>query len=742
MADAAPAGALDLEACDAEPIRVPGAIQPHGALLVADRTSGRAVQASANFADLTGAAWTGDPQPLDVLCPEIAALAREVPAEPPDGALRTVSVNGRAFHVTAHGHGPLTLMELEPVIPGAPTSFEGLYPEVRSLLRRLEAAADMRELCAVAARHVRRITGFDRVLIYAFDPDWNGEVLAEDGSGALPSYLGLHFPASDIPAQARELYLANRLRLIPDARYAPVPLSPPLNPMDGAPLDLSFVGLRSVSPVHLEYMRNMGTPASMSVSVLVEDRLWGLISCHHAEPRLPPPPVRIACDLIGQVLGLQLGARAHVEAAEARNRLKSQMTDLLAGMTRSPTFAEGLSANAEPWIRLCGAEGAALVSPTSVIMAGRTPSREEVEDIVAWLNSQPRQDVIAVDSLPAAMPGAERFRTEAAGLLAVSISELHPSYILWFRPELEQTVLWGGEPHKRVEPGSDRLHPRKSFERWKEVVRGRSRPWRTAEIETAREFRNAVLNIVLRSAEERAQLAEELQRSNKELEAFSYSVSHDLRAPFRHIVGYSELLQERAPDLDATSRHYLENIIDAALSAGRLVDDLLAFSQLGRVTLQKSRVDMDKLMAEVLKSLELDLKDRQIEWRIGKLAPAYGDGSLLRQVLFNLVSNAVKYSRDRRPAVIEVFAESNEREAVYAVRDNGVGFDMRYVDKLFGVFQRLHRVEEFEGAGIGLALSRRIVDRHGGRIWAEGRLGEGATFRFALPHLGRERSVG
>ena len=232
-------------------------------------------------------------------------------------------------------------------------------------------------------------------------------------------------------------------------------------------------------------------------------------------------------------------------------------------------------------------------------------------------------------------------------------------------------------------------------------------------------------------------MSDELQRSNKELEAFSYSVSHDLRAPFRHIVGYAELLEEREADMSSTSRHYLNSIRDSALSAGRLVDDLLAFSRLGRSSLSRARVDTAKLFEEVRRSLEPEWRGREVEWRVSPLPTAYGDPSMLRQVLLNLVDNALKYSRGRTPAVITVAGETLADQVVITVSDNGVGFDMAYVDKLFGVFQRLHRTEDFEGTGIGLALARRIVERHDGRIWAEGELGRGATLRFALPRRSR-----
>ncbi|HEY1411580.1 MAG TPA: ATP-binding protein, partial [Rhodopila sp.] len=419
--------------------------------------------------------------------------------------------------------------------------------------------------------------------------------------------------------------------------------------------------------------------------------------------------------------------------AEAGRRvaLKRIETSLLVSLARADTFQAGLADQAEAWLALTDATGAAVVLDGEVHLAGVTPPLARVNELAAWLHAGPNRPVFATDLLEAEWPAAERFAGEASGLLAVSISQLHASSIMWFRPEQVHTVTWAGDPRKPTEPST--LNPRTSFERWKELVRHKSAPWGGTEIEAATEFRNAIIDFVLRRAEERAEMTEKLQTSNKELEAFSYSVSHDLRAPFRHIVGYAELLRDREPGLDQTSRRFLDTIRDAALSAGRLVDDLLAFSQLSRTSVTMGRIDMDKLAGEARMMAMRGVRDREIDWHIGKLPEGWGDATMVRQAVLNLLSNAVKYTGRRERAEIHIEGSENDAETVYVIRDNGIGFDMTYVGKLFGVFQRLHRVEDFEGTGIGLALTKRVIDRHGGWIKAEAVENQGATFTFALP---------
>jgi light-regulated signal transduction histidine kinase (bacteriophytochrome) len=740
--------------CEREPIHIPGSIQPHGVLLALRRPDLAVVHASVNgeaaFGQKAGALIG---QRLEAVSQrlhrELADDLSRLDENAQPHYLRTLALatpeGSRIFDTVAHLSSGLLILEMEEVSESTSASMDALYPSMRGFVEALRNAETIEDLCATAATNIRRITGFDRVLVYQFDPQWNGTVVAEDRNDVLPSYLDLRFPASDIPAQARELYRRNRLRIIPDAGYRPVPIVPTLDPKTGLPLDLSQSILRSVSPVHVEYMHNMGTLASMSISILRDGHLWGLISCHSRNPQRVPLQVRNACDFLTEIFSMQLAARENAIRAEYQMRLGAVQARLLAHMAEEERFIDGLVTHPSDLMHLSGAAGVAVISGDHSWLAGVTPSEAQIRDLFEWLSVHHREDVFATDSLRETFPASDAYADVASGLLAISISKMHASYVLWFRPEVVQTVRWGGDPQKpmeRTEDGPGRLHPRKSFETWKETVRGHSVPWQEAEIEAAKELRNAVVGIVLRRAEELAALNDELRRSNKELEAFSYSVSHDLRAPFRHIVGYSELLKKHEGErLGDRSRRYIDTIIESALTAGTLVDNLLSFSQMGRTALKLRRVDMTALAKEVRQRADLDAEGRSITWRIHDLAPVTADPIMMRLVFENLFSNAIKYTRGRDQAVIDVGWRLDDNENVYWVRDNGIGFDMAYVGKLFGVFQRLHRIEEFEGTGIGLANVRRIVERHGGRTWAEGAIDQGATIFFTLPAMEPERNV-
>ncbi|MYM81272.1 GAF domain-containing protein [Duganella sp. FT50W] len=734
--------AIDINSCDSEPIRTPGALQPHGFLLaLAPGAALEVVQTSDNLVRWTGVA----PQqalgrPLAQVIGAAAAgtlaplLARGELRERP-AYLATLGCDGEAFDVLAHAWDGLVLLEFEPAHGSYGADLQHLYPLVGDFLNQINEADTIEAMCALAVNEIRALTGFGRVLAYCFDQDeGHGNVLAESLADGYDSYLGQRFPASDIPRQARELYLANRVRLIHDANYTPSRLTPPDNPLTGKINDLSFCALRSVSPVHLQYMRNMGTQASMSVSLVVKGKLWGLISCHHAEPRMLSFHQRTVCEHLGQILALHIKNRRDADELQFRLEVRRSMVRILGGLTQGADFIENLRSVLPELLHFARAGGVAIVIDDRLIAFGDTPSDEQIRALAGWLGAHVHSEVFHSAHLSTAYAPAEDFVACASGLLAMQISRIHQHYLLWFRPEHVYHIDWAGRPDGK-ELRAGQLTPRTSFQLWRETIHGTSVPWRDGEVELAVEFRAALVGIALERAEQMADLAEELGRANKELEAFSYSVSHDLRAPLRHIVGFSDLLMETAgSDNPERRQRFLANIKDAARLAGKLVDDLLSFSQMGRAALRPIRVRMDDLVRGCIDRLAPDLPPHRIDWQVAPLPEVTADPAFLQLALYNLLSNAVKFTARSTPAVIRISSEQLPGETAFHVADNGVGFNMEYAHKLFGVFQRLHRMEDFQGTGIGLANVRRIVERHGGRVWATSVPGEGATFSFALPN--------
>jgi light-regulated signal transduction histidine kinase (bacteriophytochrome) len=753
------ATSADIATCESEPIRIPGAVQPHGFLLSIDRSQlataaaeARVLQVSDNLAAFTGIApsdavgqtlRTVIGGAADLLAP---LLRRDQPRDRP-GFLATLTlgagadrrhdgVAGRAqFDVLAHESEGLLVLEFEPSAGSLEASLHHLYPLVGDFLNKINDADSVVDMSQLAVNEIAALTGFGRVMVYSFDKDGHGTVLAECLQDGYEGYIGQRFPASDIPRQARELYLLNRIRLIQDADYTPAALLPQNNPLTGQPTDLSLAALRSVSPVHLQYMRNMGTLASMSVSLVVDGKLWGLLSCHHDTPRRLSYHQRTVCEQLGQILALRIRNRADADELQFRLDVRRVMVGLLGGLTQGADFIENLRSVMPELLRFARAGGVAVVLDDRLISVGHTPDDNQIRELASWLTLHSHEDLFHSAHLSAIYPPAAAYTDSASGLLAMPISRIHQHYLLWFRPEVVYTIDWAGRPPNKQSGDRAALTPRTSFDIWHEAVHGTCVPWHDAELELALEFRTTLLGIALERAEQMADLAEELGRANKELEAFSYSVSHDLRAPLRHIVGFSDLLMETAGNDNPERRlRFLSNIKSAARLAGKLVDDLLSFSQMGRAALRPVRIRMGELVNGCIERLGPESLSRRIEWKVDPLPDVIADPAFLQLALYNLLSNAVKFTAQSDPAVIRITSEQLSEEVVFHIADNGVGFNMDYVHKLFGVFQRLHRIEDFNGTGIGLANVRRIVERHGGRVWAYSAPGEGAIFSFSIPN--------
>lgn len=592
------------------------------------------------------------------------------------GTLQTP--HGHALDAVVHRHKGTLILELEPAVHAADGAFASMYPLVRTFVASLQAVNTVDALTDVAAREVRRLTDFGRVTIYRIDRDGSLQALAEARDAAYDTLAGTHLRGAGMTPELRSLYSHNPLRLVADVDDTPVGLVPPLHPSTGRATDLAYAALRAASEAQRETMRGMGARASLTLALTVRGDLWGLIVCHHA---------------------------TH----------------------------EGLLEHPADLLGFASASGAAIVRQGECVRIGAAPDEASILRLTEWLAKERPGEVFHTDRLASTYPDGAALLPQASGVLAVQVSQLHRHYVLWFRPETPRTVRWAGDaPDADVD--HDSRHMLGRTRHWQEHIAQTSRPWRSSEVETAAEFRYAVLNIVLRRAEEAAELTSELRRANHELEAFSYSVSHDLRAPLRHIAGYAELLDEmEGQHVSERGRHFLQTISESSRFAGKLVDDLLTFSQMGRGALHLTDVDLAQLVRGVVRDLTVDQGRRHIEWNIAALPVVRADPAFLQLAMRNLLSNAVKYTRDRDPARIHIDAEQTDAETIVRIADNGVGFSMEYVAKLFGVFQRLHRMDEFEGTGIGLANVRRIIDRHGGRTWAEGELDRGATFYFALP---------
>lgn len=513
---------VTLTNCDREPIHIPGAILPHGAMLVLDPVSLVVLQAAGDTAGLLGVpveALLGKPVSA-VLAPaqveRICMFGDDTDLVKPRHLLDPV-LRVRAdcpIDASIHRSGGALVIEFEAADSNDRFVADPLAA-VQMMVEGFGSSNSLYSLCQMATDRVRNVAKYDRVMIYRFMADGSGWVIAESREPHLAPFLDLHYPAADIPQQARALYLKSWLRLITQVDYTPAPLVPTLNPLTGTPLDMSHAILRDVSPIHRQYLRNMGIDASMSISIIVEGKLWGLIACHHYQPRKLPRHLRAVCELFGSMFSLQLEAREKSEQFEARLASRKVLQKLMLNLAGVEDYALGLtqqSPNLLDYIHGGDVEldgirrGGVAVRVNGVItFLGVTPNHTQITALTEWLTHRMAESegVYATDRLGEVWAPAKNYANVASGLLVISVSRDPSDFILWFRPELVETALWAGDPAKPITTGldGDRLSPRKSFEVWKHTVRERALSWTTAETDAAFDLRVSLLQVVLRRIE-------------------------------------------------------------------------------------------------------------------------------------------------------------------------------------------------------------------------------------------------
>jgi len=751
-------GEADLTTCDREPIHIPGSIQPHGVLLVVDRR------------ELAVEQVAGDTRSLIAIEPERAIgmpLATILDAEAMGFVIERLGVSTafvapimrlevrsrggpRPLDLTIHAMDRTAIVELEPAQRTLTSSGDPIA-QLKTLLSAVQLTATVGECCAAAAVAMRAATGFDRAMVYRFLPDGSGVVAAEDAAAGLESFLGLHYPASDIPKQARELYRRNWLRAIPDIDYAPAPLQPPTNRRTRQPIDMSHCDLRSVSPIHLEYLRNMGVCASLSASIVCQDQLWGMLVLHHYSPRHAPADLRVACETFAQILSLHIEAKEQAEASVVRLDTRRVREELVANLNAAGDVGTVLAA----WdlLHYIGATGAVVYLEENLHLVGETPAASDVVSIVQWLNGI-NKPLFATDQLSSEYPPAANFAATASGMLSVGLSRVPRDYVLWFRPEIGRTVRWAGDPSKptKVDRHGARLTPRGSFAEWLEVSRMRSASWSEMDLEAAEALRVVLLESVLKSVD--------LARREREIAA-NRAMTEELE---RRVAERTEQLRALAADLEAVEERERRQIardlhddFGQTLAAARIRLTSLCNDKRADVRARANEVGVlidransairslaAQLAPDVLHELglsaALEWLGEEIERTFGLKVELIDDGrpkplapevrSILYRAVRELLINVAKHA-ETDSASVE--CECREQLIVVCVSDGGVGYDST------AAVQGSHR-------GLGLISVRERLSLIGGTVEMRSVPGGGTVARLTAPlsandSLNSERGV-
>jgi chemotaxis family two-component system sensor kinase Cph1 len=661
----------DLTSCDREPIHSPGSIQPHGVMLIVDREALRVRHAAGDVEGrLEIDIWEGEELKSLIGAPlsaRIASLRESGTAIGGVGQFRARS--GEVLDVSAHHCGSYLIVELEAASSEAlPASL--LLDDLARAASGFERAPTLTALCKRAVAEFRELTGYDRVMVYRFRDDDAGEVLAEAKAPDIASLLNHRFPASDIPRQARALYLRNTIRVIPDASYEPVPLRPSWT---GPPLDMSASSLRSVSPIHLRYLANMGVRASASISIVKDGSLWGLIACHHRMPGAITYDVRAACRSLVGSLARQIKGREEAEGYRQRIRLRNLEDELMDELSREDGLDQALSGHLGRLERLIDSDGVAVLRDGMLSVSGRCPPEDDIRALAAWIPALPGETAFATEHLSGLYPPGLDFTATGSGLLAVKMASKPAWLVLWFRAEQLETVEWAGNPHKSKERSAeDVLTPRASFDAWRETVSGRSRRWSLPEEEAATRFRADILELQRdrNTREMNRQLLKVVQDKDVLLQQKEFlitEVNHRVQNSLQIVSSFLSLQARSSgdPELSAALEEARRRLRAVALVHRRLYrGDQLQVVDASKY-IEELCADIFAFMGEDwAPHLSLDLSPAMLSTDVAVT---------LGLVLTELLINVNKYAYGGSPGPIDIVLVEDRARLRMIIADKGVG---------------------------------------------------------------------
>ncbi len=478
----------------------------------------------------------------------------------------------------------------------------------------------------------------------------------------------------------------------------------------------------------------MGVHSSFSISLLYKGDLWGLIACHNYSPRFIDYKARESSKLIGQILSSALEFRQEEANKHLQDRFNANVDALSKLMLKYTSIEEALCGQQVSIADAVDASGAVLVYEDSIAKLGTTPNDEQLQHLLAWIRTNVTETFYYTNELSDVYPEAAAFKHTASGIMVLTLSHDLSEYIIWFKPEHIQTIKWAGNPDKPVEVSADgalKISPRKSFEAWSQQVSGKSQPWVDEEIKSAMRLKAEVSYAINQKAGAIRMLNERLKQAYEELDTFSYTISHDLKNPLSTIKGYAQILA-RDSSLQPRVQETLNRISNRVDKMNTMINEVLDYSRIGRQDIAPVDVDVRTIIDDHLKDLRIAYNADKLKVNIGNMPVVQGDPVMLSQVFANLLSNAIKYSMEQPEPNVYIDGRIEETEIVYSIKDNGVGIDIKQLPRIFELFKRMDNVQHIEGTGVGLAIVKRIVEKHNGKIWVDSSLGKGSTFFVAL----------
>ncbi|WP_026463841.1 ATP-binding protein [Adhaeribacter aquaticus] len=734
---------VDLSNCDKEPIHIIGRIQPHGFLLIINKHTFVVEQVSRNTPDFLPFSSAEDllqKKIHDLLSDHEPAFNLNSLLEPDHANPDILFFGGKKFFGFSHISGNHIILECEPYTP---------YPEeekikhnhlLSQLHKQLAPLQTIESLGTTVCEAVRNIINYDRVDIMQFDTDWHTEVIAERCNENLDSYLRHHFPATDIPEPARNLLVQKPIRHIPDVNAEAIEIVPYYNPATGQPSNILKSELRNPSEIHLEYLRNAGVSATISFSIVVKGQLWGTLSCHNIKPAFLDVWKRQLCELITQIFADVIAAVQETRDIKQFEVFKKNEQALISDLSQYPELILGLTQTKQSLLNFTQSTGVALVLNKEVFTCGKTPSSSQINNLTSWLAQFTDEKVFSTRTLSLHFPEAAAYPEIASGFLALEISKFDREYLLFFKQEIKETRIWAGNPEKPTVSSDMRIHPRKSFEKWQEVVKGKSQPWNINEIEIAQIFVKDLTAIQLRNQansmeQVNAQLnttAKLLAVKNSQLKDIALIMSHNLRAPIANIEGLHSIYKDSPSETMAN--WVIDNLKEVADNMRGTITDLesIVNSRLDE-QLRFEEVDLNQMIQKEIQNQGTILEESGGDVKTELDVPTFTLPKIyLESILHNFIFNAFKYRSPDRKLQILIKTWKEPGKVYLSITDNGLGINLEKAgDKLFGLYRTFH--EHKQAKGLGLYLTKIQIESLGGQVSVQSELNVGTTFTITFP---------
>lgn len=707
--------------CHEEPIHIPGYIQSFGYLIGIDAESHSITFFSKNIEDifkienveqLFGKKLTDFPEVFgSIINSDIFKSLPGFTKRDNETFFDKIFIEGEQYHLSAFRNKGNIFLEFEKVLVNPNKQITNKYDNFYIVENEQEIWDQLLNILS-------KIVNYDRMMVYKFMMDGSGKVIAEKTNDNLESYLGLHYPESDIPIQARELYLKKRKRIFSNVHAETVPLLSKTHEN----IDLTYSTSRGMSPIHGQYIKNSGASSSFSVSIIIDDYLWGLVTCQNAEPKHIDLEDRVQAGIFTALASNAFSSFKAKNELNYRLQLNEDVLRLKAEFLKYDTLFESLTENKAEIRNLLDADGLAVVAEEQTVTDGITPDLSTIEKITKWAHENIEDNIYLSRSFLKDHGKELGLDDKGAGVVIYFMERNKNNILIWFRKEFDEHINWAGNPEKKIEVVQDKgeekmmVSPRTSFKIFTEDIKGNSKRWNSRNILALQAVRDLILEALHKDYNTIKRLNDELKKVNEELDSFSYTISHDLGTPLTVMKLNAQMLLKTLIDESEKSRNKINSIIEEIDNMAEMMHDVLQLSRAKHSEIQLERLETAQTIEKICENAKITFGTPKSEVIIKNCPEVLADKTMLHQVFLNIINNAIKYSSQQEKPVVEIEGAEQGDMVIYRISDNGIGIPEENKHKMFKIFNRMDNAKKFKGNGVGLSIVHRIMKRIGGDV--------------------------